>query len=57
MGRLFYGKKFRIAEYCNISFNIASIVGLTRIPAGLFNFKLNFCFISCPISYVILHVV
>lgn len=57
MGRLFYGKKFRIAEYCNISFNIVSIVGLTRIPAGLFNFKLNFCFISCPISYVILHVV
>lgn len=57
MGRLFYSKKFRIVGYCNISFNIASIVGLTRIPAGLFNFKLNFCFISCPISYVILHVV
>lgn len=57
MGRLFYSKKFRIVGYCNISFNIASIVGLTPISAGLFNFKLNFCFISCPISYVILHVV
>lgn len=57
MGRLFYGKKFWIAEYCNISFNITSFVALTWIPAGLFNFKLKFCFISCPISYVILHVV